>query len=120
MSRTTTKVLALTAASGLAVMGFLLAEPAFAGTNGQQLQVCQLQGDDYTQMRLQGTNQNGVTTRATFDIAPGGCGSTPGYYWIGEVSVLLADSKTGAPAWAMGRCNVPKAQESGDLYDCFL
>jgi hypothetical protein len=118
MSRTTTKVLALTAASGLAMVGFFLTKPAFAGTNGQQLLVCQRQSEDYTKMHLEGANQDGVVTSATFSITPTGtrCGVTHAFYWSGEVEVELDGSKTGvAPRSAI--CNVPKEHPS-DLYAC--
>jgi hypothetical protein len=119
MSRTTTKVLALTAASGLAVVGFFLTKPAFAGTNGQQLQICQQQSEDYQTMRLEGFNQDGDVVGGTFGIAPGGCGSTPGYYWVGNVSVELTQSENGAPNRSAS-CDVPKEQEFEDLTTCFL
>jgi hypothetical protein len=119
MSRTTKKVLALTAASGLAVVGFFLTKPAFAGTNGQQLQVCQQQSEDYTEAFIQGTNQNGEFTSAPLGIAPGGCGSLPGHFWVGGVSIELRNSNTGLVN-RTGGCNVPKEQEFEDLTTCFL
>jgi hypothetical protein len=68
-------------------------------------------------MHLEGANQDGVVTSATFDIAPGGCGSTPGYYWVGNVSVKLTDSSLGAPDWPFGSCEVPKEQED-EVFTC--
>jgi hypothetical protein len=119
MSRTTKKVLALTAASGLAVVGFFLTKPAFAGTNGQQLKVCQKQSENYTEMYLEGTNQNGDFTSAVFDITPGGCGTTSGYYWVGDVIIRLRSSDTDLPR-AVACKNIPKVQESGDEMTCNL
>ena len=119
MTRTKTKALALVAASSLAVLGFFITKPAFAGENGQQLQICQQSSEDYTQMFLNGSNQNGDFTSAIFAIAPGGCGSTVGFYWVGQVSVELRASATGRPS-RNGSCNVPKEQAGGDLTNCFL
>jgi hypothetical protein len=108
MSRTKTKVLALTVASGLAVVGFFLTKPAFAGTNGQQLMVCK--GDEsHTQARLSGTNQDGVATSTTVSInaVTGACGFAEGYYWVGNVAVELSGSLIGEPN-RTANCNVPK------------
>ena len=119
MSRTKTKVLALVAASSLAVLGFFLTEPAFAGENGQQLQVCQQSSEDYIQMILNGPNQNGDPTSLTSSIAPGGCGSTVGQYWVGTVSVELRGSTTEMSPRS-GTCSVPKEQAGSDLTTCFV
>jgi hypothetical protein len=119
MSRTTTKVLALTAASGLAVVGFFLTKPAFAGSNGQQVQVCQQLGEDYTQALIQGTNQNGEFTSATVGITPGGCGTLTGYYWVGDVLIGLRISNTSATNRS-AYCNVPKEHEGAEVITCFV
>jgi hypothetical protein len=108
MSRTKTKVLALTVASGLAVVGFFLTKPAFAGTNGQQLMVCK--GDEsHTQARLSGTNQDGVATSTTVSInsITEGCGFAEGFYWVGNVTVELSGAVLGEPN-RTGNCDVPK------------
>jgi hypothetical protein len=96
-------------------MGFLLTKPAFAATNGQQLKVCQ--SEDYTQMHLQGTNQDGVTTSATFGITPADCGVSEGYWWVGDVTIELADSKTDAPNRSVS-CDVPQEQVGDDVFTC--
>jgi hypothetical protein len=119
MSRTTTKVLALTAASGLAVMGFFLTKPAFAGTNGQQVQVCQQEFQDYTQAVIQGFNQDGVFTSANVGMTPGGCGTLTGHFWVGGVTVEVSGSSTLMPTQFFG-CDVPKEQEGADVTTCFV
>jgi hypothetical protein len=119
MSRTATKVLALTAASGLAVVGFFLTKPAFAGSNGQQVQVCQQQGEDFTQAFIRGTNQNGDFTSVTVGITPGECGILQGYFWVGDVTIDVTNSNSGAAGRTVG-CNVPKELPLFDSVPCYV
>jgi len=66
-----------------------ISQPAFAGTNGQQLRlsnVCYAQS-----VRVIGSNQNGKWTDITFSVNPNQCGNVElkGWWWKGTVYVTV-------------------------------
>jgi hypothetical protein len=101
------------AVAGLTVYG---TSSALAGTNGQEVRLCQQGGADYTKASIFGTNQDGVETRRTIPIGPG-CTPVEGFFWRQDITI----------AWTGGtrsrdegtRCFVP-IDTPENVIDCTI
>jgi hypothetical protein len=98
--------------------GVVVAESAFAGTNGQAIQLCQPQSD-YRSAKLTGPNQDGKSTTTDVHNLTQACTKVDGYIWKGDVQITWTDPATqGAPASPQTKCTVPQ-QSAQDTEPCF-
>jgi hypothetical protein len=113
------KVMSL-AASALAVAGLAAfgANSAFAGTNGQEIQLCQPQSD-YRAVDITGTNQNGETTTKSLTNLTRDCTKVEGFFWKGDVTINWSDPATaGILSPNPQVCNV-RENSAQDPWPCF-
>lgn len=108
--RVATALTGMTLAAGVA--GVVVAAPAYAGTNGQQIRVCGLRKSYHVQ--VSGPNQNG-TNVVWEGHAEGNCITTTGFWWKGRLFLYAASTNY---VIAMDKyCTVPKNYPT-DVYAC--
>jgi hypothetical protein len=113
MQRKRLKVMSLVASAaavtGLAVFG---TETAFAGSNGQQIQLCKPNAD-FTSARLLGPNQDGVQTDTTVTLKDQ-CTTVANFFWNGNVNISWQGGLSPAVSTT---CSVPKSSPT-DVVTC--
>ena len=126
MNRRKLTVVSLVAVPLVAAGGVVVAESAFAGTNGQTIQLCQ-PSSDYRSASLQGTDQDGRSVQTTVDNLKRECSKVDGYVWKGKVHIVWSDSpspvqgtpsKPGVPFTYGTDCDVP-VNSNQDPYGCY-
>jgi hypothetical protein len=118
MNRKKLTIVSLVAVPLMAGGGVVVAESAFAGTNGQQIQLCQPQSN-YRSASLSGANQDGQSVQTTVSNLTRACTTVQGFFWKGNVKIDWSDPATqGPPATDSTTCDVPE-QSSQDTTPCF-
>jgi len=85
-----------------------LAPAAFAGGNGQQVEVCN-EGSHHYKVSIKGTNQNGQTVQSSAkELDPGKCVKWPNWWFRGNVTVHNGHSE-------IDSADVPQSQH-GDWF----
>jgi hypothetical protein len=136
MSRKKLTVVSLVTIPVVAGLGFAVTGPAFAGTNGQQLEFCMPEATHlyYRAVTVEGVNQNGERAVQDYSGIPRGgriIGEDPsddpdcsgsidtGSYWKGEVKLSWSNPfEDDAPATGETTCNVPETSDE-DVFTCF-
>jgi hypothetical protein len=99
--------------------GVVVAESAFAGTNGQQIQLCQ-PSSDYQSADIRGLNQNGVIAQLHVDGLKRECKTAEGYLWQGKVHINWSNpAGQGSPLTWGKDCDVPKNWAGGNSWPCY-
>jgi hypothetical protein len=106
LNRKKLKVISLVAVPLVAGLGAVAAQPALAGTNGQQIRLCQ-PGSDYQTAEVTGVNQDGNTVTQSFNATPRSplevsdgahpCRSSDGFFWKGDVKIIWSNPKREIP-----------------------
>ena len=118
MSRKKLTIVSLATVPLVAGLGFAVTNVAFAGTNGQKVQICQPQSD-YRSVLLSGTNQNGdFQPDLPFGNLTQNCAVFEGYFWKGDVTIKWQDPVSGRNPNAQTTCNVPEFSTL-DVQPCF-
>jgi hypothetical protein len=118
ISRKKLTVVSLVAIPAVAGLGFAVTGSAFAGTNGQQIALCQPKSD-YRTATIEGPNQNGERTVKEVGDLTSSCKTVEGFFWKGRVKITWDDSVSGdrvSPAGSL--CTVPAVSDS-DTVSCF-
>lgn len=111
--RVATALTGMTFAAGAA--GAIAAAPAYAGTNGQQVQVCGMRVSYH--VTVSGPNQNGYNNVWSGHVTnANGCITTYGYWWKGRV--LIYAVSTNGLIGTSKYCTVPKVYQSHSVYPC--
>ena len=117
MKRQTRHIVSLVAISTLAGVGFVAAKPALAGTNGQQISICQ-HGTDYNTVRISGTNQDGTGHGEDFSFDRSQeCNTVWGAWWKGRVFLWWVDSASNRES-DNTLCIVPDEMPDSDVFRC--
>jgi hypothetical protein len=95
MNRRKLTVVSLVAVPLVAAGGVVVAESAFAGTNGQTIQLCQ-PNSDYRSASLRGTNENNEVAQTNVHDLTRECSTVAGYAWKGGVHIIWSDSPSSA------------------------
>lgn len=90
-----------------------LVPAAVAGSNGQQVEVCNKGSHHYKEVSIKGTNQNGqVVHSSAQELAPGKCVKWANWWFVGKVTVQNDHSQ-------ILTAHVPKSQQ-GDWFRIVL
>lgn len=108
--RVATALTGITLAAGGA--GAVMATPAYAGTNGQEIRVCGMRTS--YQFMASGPNQHGENVVYSHHVT-GNCITTTGWYWKGRI-YLYAVSTNGILGVSK-YCTVPKDYPT-NVYAC--
>jgi hypothetical protein len=117
ISRKKLKVVSLVSVPLLAGLGVVIANPASAGTNGQEIQICQTESN-YRTVTISGPNQDDQITQKDLSNLELGCQKVDGFFWKGDVTIVWADGLAGDPT-AQTTCNVPEVAPEGFVRPCF-
>ena len=105
--------MAAVVAAGLGAVG---AGSAFAGTNGQHIEVCQNNTTDFTLVSITGSDQDGNNRSYGFDTLKGTCITTPNNWWKGDLRLTWKRSASEGDNDATS-CEVPE-QQAEDVFKC--
>jgi hypothetical protein len=111
MNRKKLTIVSFVAIPLIAGGGVVVAESAFAGTNGQRIQLCQPKSD-YQSAWMRGLDQNGAIQERTVDNLKEECTTVDGSYWKGKVHINWTDAgpagkARGVPQTYGTDCDVP-------------
>jgi len=107
---------AMTIAAAGVLGSVVMAGPAYAGSDGQQINFCGV--SDYSSVQYSGYNQSGQQINGSEILAPNACdNSLPGYWWVGTVSIAWYDAN--GTYITTNQCVIPKKQSS-DWYNCYV
>jgi hypothetical protein len=111
-----TKAAAMTIAAAGVLSSVMIASPAYAAGDGQQINFCGVPAGE--QVKFSGTNQNGAFTSGSETIWPDVCSdSLPGWWWIGTVTINWYTSSNVYQGTTY--CQVPVKQNGSDWTDCY-
>jgi hypothetical protein len=126
MKRKKLTIVSLVAVPLIAGGGVVVAESAFAGTNGQRVQLCR-PDSDYRSATLSGSNQEGKSVSTVVSGLKNECSTLDGYVWKGNVHIVWGDSpspaqgtpgKPGVPYTYGTDCDVP-VNSAQDPFPCY-
>jgi hypothetical protein len=118
MNRKKLMVVSLVAIPVMAAGGVVIAESAFAGTNGWQIKLCQ-PASQYRTARLQGRNQDGAPTEITVHSDLKLMCTTTEELWKGRVQITWEDpGKPGQPQTINTVCDIVENPQYPDSL-CF-
>jgi len=110
---------AMTVAAAGVLGSIMMAGPAYAASDGQQITFC---GGAYGgHVAYSGNNQNGTVVSGSgyFDGNGGPCYSTTfGYWWIGDVAINWYSPSGSFQQTTF--CYVPKNVSGSNVIDCWL
>ncbi len=117
MSRKKLTIVSLATVPLVAGLGFAVTQAAFAGTNGQSVELCQPKSD-YRYFIIQGQNQDGARTTYRNWIPGWECPHLADFYWKGRVEITWQNSPTKGIRDRTTTCDVPEVSDQ-DSVKCF-
>jgi hypothetical protein len=105
----------MTGMASLAAGGLLTAAPADAGTNGQQVKVCD--SLPYKSFSLRGTNQNGQHASTHFRYTgDNNCVEFTGWWWKGRLTIASGSPEAQLNFYYSIKADLP----STNWYTCYV
>ncbi len=118
MSRKKLTIVSLAVVPLVAGLGFAVTQSAFAGTNGQQVELCQPHSH-YNVVLISGRNQNDEGEIYSHKVTPKECTPIQGFFWKGVITIDWTITNLGTVSEVVQQgCKVPETSPV-DTVKCF-